>query len=134
VRFHSVIPRICSVIYIVFNMQSNPCYASASRYMDVTFHLKNQGTIRKMSITNQNWKIIWSRGVPRRLQEKKATSKPHACADVLTEGTAARWRSDIQAVPEKTSLLEKWLIVTPGIHYWYHLVTVADTNNDGLTS
>jgi hypothetical protein len=27
------------------------------------------------------------------------------------------------------TLLEKWSIVTPWIHYWYRLVTVADTNN-----
>jgi hypothetical protein len=31
-------------------------------------------------------------------------------------------------------LLEKRFTVTPGIHYWCRLVTVADTNNDGLTT
>jgi hypothetical protein len=32
------------------------------------------------------------------------------------------------------TLLEKLFIVTPGIHYWCRLVTVADTNNGGLTT
>jgi hypothetical protein len=31
------------------------------------------------------------------------------------------------------SLLEKRFIVTPVIHYWCRLLTVADTNNGGLT-
>jgi hypothetical protein len=32
------------------------------------------------------------------------------------------------------SLLEKRFIITPEIHYWYRLVTIADTTNSGLTS
>jgi hypothetical protein len=31
-------------------------------------------------------------------------------------------------------LLEKRFIVTSEIHYWCRLVTVADTNNGGLTT
>jgi hypothetical protein len=34
----------------------------------------------------------------------------------------------------KPPLLEKWSIVTHWIHYWYQMVTVADTNIDELTS
>jgi hypothetical protein len=31
-----------------------------------------------------------------------------------------------------TSLLEKWFIVTPAIHFWYRLINVADTKNELL--
>jgi hypothetical protein len=37
-------------------------------------------------------------------------------------------------LPVSLPLLEKRFIITPGIHYWCRLVTVADTNNDGLTT
>jgi hypothetical protein len=29
---------------------------------------------------------------------------------------------------------KKWYIITPWIHYWYRLITIADTNIGGLTS
>jgi hypothetical protein len=32
------------------------------------------------------------------------------------------------------ALLEKLFIVTPGIHYWYRLVTIVDTTNGGPTN
>jgi hypothetical protein len=40
----------------------------------------------------------------------------------------------VQAKLERLPLLEKQSIVTPWIHYWYRLVTVADTNIGELTS
>jgi hypothetical protein len=43
-------------------------------------------------------------------------------------------RQDAPGVIHLLPLLEKWFIVIFRIHYWCRLVTVADTNNGGLTT
>jgi hypothetical protein len=57
-RFHLVIPMVCSVICIIFNLQSNPYCASVLRYMDGTFDLNKTKTIRQIILISHKTLLL----------------------------------------------------------------------------